>query len=386
MAAVVTSPPGGAVPDAPFSMPPEPAPRPLRHRPRQFTTQDAVLLAGSLAASFSFVWVVFYQLTFLAGASGYVICSFTLFLGLYYVANRHLSDHQAAVNRVVGAVVTACALGVVVALGLVVGWLGVKGFHLVSWSFLSKDQRGVTSTDPATAGGVSHAIVGTLEQVGLAVLIGGPAGVITAVFLSEIGGRFTSAVRTVVTAMSALPTIVAGLFIYALVVVKFGYGFRGFAGSLALAIMLLPNVTRTTEEVLRVVHGSLREASMALGAPAWRTVWSVVLPTARTGIITAMLLGIARIVGEAAPLIVTIFGNDVFNSNPFSGPQEALPLFIFDYRGLSVAADVERAFSAGLVLVGLVAVLFILARVLGSMKPGAIGHFLRRDRTNKELS
>ncbi|MGO9198819.1 MAG: phosphate ABC transporter permease PstA [Acidimicrobiales bacterium] len=363
-----------------------PAPRSVRRRPRQFTAADAVLLAGSLAAAFSFVWVVFYQLTFLAGASGYVVCSFAVFLGVYYIANRHLFDHEAAVNRVGGAIVTACALGVVIALGLVVGWLIGKGYHLLSWTFLSEDQKGVTSLAPASVGGVSHAIVGTLEQVGLAVLIGGPAGVITAIFISEIGGRITGAVRTVVTAMSALPTIVAGLFIYALVVVKMGYGFRGFAGSLALSIMLLPNVTRTTEEVLRVVHGSLREASMALGAPAWRTVWSVVLPTARTGIVTAMLLGIARVVGEAAPLIVTVFGNSVLNANPFSGPQEALPLFVFDYRGLSVQADVERAFAAGLVLVALVAILFIIARVLASLKPGAIGHVVRRDRTTKELS
>jgi phosphate transport system permease protein len=186
--------------------------------------------------------------------------------------------------------------------------------------------------------------------------------------------------------MSALPTIVAGLFIYVIYISITHHGFSGFAGSLALSIMLLPNVTRTTEEVLKVVHGSLREASMALGAPQWRTVWSVVLPTARTGIVTAVLLGIARVVGETAPLIVTIFGNTLMESNPFHA-QEALPLFIWQSYGQPHQADVERAFSAGLVLVGLVLVLFVLARLIASIKPGLTHRLvLRIKRTPLEAS
>jgi phosphate transport system permease protein len=355
-----------------------PAPRPLnRRRPRQFLLADLLVLLGSAAAAISFVWIVFYQLTLLAGGSGFVICAFASFLVIYYLANRSLFGHVTAVNRVVGSLVTASAAVVTIALGLVVVFLVAHGYHLISGHFFTQDQGGVTQTAGASAGGISHAIVGTVEEVAIAVLIGAPAGIVTAVFINEVGGRITSLVRTVVTAMSALPTIVAGLFIYVVWVSATHHGFSGFAGSLALSIMLLPNITRTTEEVLKVVHGSLREASMALGAPQWRTVWSVVLPTARTGIVTAVLLGIARVVGETAPLIVTIFGNTFMQTNPLHA-QEALPLFVWQYYRLPHQADVERAFAAGLVLVGLVLILFILARLIASIRPGATNRMIMR--------
>jgi phosphate transport system permease protein len=267
----------------------------------------------------------------------------------------------------------------------VIAFLVQHGYRLLTPHFLTHQMLGVPETAPASAGGIKHAIVGTLEQVGIAAAIGGPAGVATAVFLNEVGGRLTGIIRTVITAMSALPSIVAGLFIYVFFIIEFHQSFAGIWGSLALAIMLLPNVTRTTEEVLKVVHGSLREASMALGAPDWRTVWSVVLPTARTGIATAVLLGIARVVGETAPLLVTVSSNAAVNTNPFSNPQEALPVFVFASHSSSRAADVERAFSAGLALVGLVLILFILARLIASIRPGSFGRL--RDRlTRREIA
>jgi len=361
----------------------QPSPRDLhRRRPRQFTGTDLVVLVSSALAAISFVWIVFYQLTLLAGGSGFVICALLSFLVIYYLANRSLFGHMAAVNRVIGALVTSSAVAVTIALALVVVFLVSRGYHLISLHFLTHDQGDVTQTAPASAGGVSHAIVGTLEQVGLAVVIGAPAGIITAIFINEVGGRVTSLVRTVVTAMSALPTIVAGLFIYVIYISATHHGFSGLAGSLALSIMLLPNVTRTTEEVLKVVHGSLREASMALGAPQWRTVWSVVLPTARAGIATAVLLGIARIVGETAPLIVTIFGSTFMQTNPLHA-QEALPLFIWQSYGLPRQADIERAFAAGLVLVGLVLILFVLARLVASIRPGAVHRMVTRLRPSR---
>jgi phosphate transport system permease protein len=357
---------------------PPSSPRPLnRRRPRQFTIADVVVLLGSALSAISFVWVVFYQLTLLAGAVGFIVCSFACFLVIYYFANRSLFGRMAASNRVISTLVTSSAAVVVFALGLVVVFLVSRGYHLISLHFLTHDQADVTQTAPASAGGISHAVVGTLEEVAIAVLIGVPAGVITAIFINEVGGRLTSLVRTIVTAMSALPTIVAGLFIYVIYVTTTHHGFSGFAGGLALSIMLLPNVTRTTEEVLKVVHGSLREASMALGAPQWRTVWSVVLPTARTGIVTAVLLGVARVVGETAPLIVTIFGTTHMEANPLH-PQESLSLFVWQNYRSSSAANVERAFSAGLVLVGLVLLLFILARLVASIRPGFTNRMISR--------
>jgi phosphate transport system permease protein len=355
-----------------------PSPRPLnRRRPRGFTSADVAVLLGSGLSAISFVWVVFYQLTLLAGAVGFILCSFGCFLVIYYLANRSLFGRMAAINRVISSLVTASAAVVVFALGLVVVFLISRGYHLVSLHFLTHSQKDVTQTAPASTGGIAHAIVGTLEEVAIAVLIGVPAGVITSIFINEVGGRLTSLVRTIVTAMSALPTIVAGLFIYVIYVTTTHHGFSGFAGGLALSIMLLPNVTRTTEEVLKVVHGSLREASMALGAPQWRTVWSVVLPTARTGIVTAVLLGIARVVGETAPLIVTIFGATGMEVNPFHA-QESLSLFVWQNYRSSSAANVERAFSAGLVLVGLVLILFVIARLVASIRPGVTNRMITR--------
>jgi phosphate transport system permease protein len=357
---------------------PQPTDGLQRRRPRTFTPTDLALLVASAASAVCLVWFVFYQLTLFSGAAGFVIASMAVFLVMYYFANRQVLDRMVAVDRVVAALVTFGSLGVVVALGLVVGFLYTRGHGLISWHLFTQDQHAVTQTAPASAGGISHAIMGTLEQVGIAVVIGAPAGVATAVFLNEVGGRITAAIRIVITAMSAVPSIVAGLFIYVLLITEFNYGFRGFAGSLALASLLLPNITRTTEEVLKVVHGSLREASMALGAPEWRTVWSVVLPTARTGIATAVLLGIARIVGETAPLLVTVSSNAYFNANPFQNPQEALPTFVWQFYQLPLSKDVERAFAAGLVLVGLVIVLFVLARLVASIRPGSIHRMATR--------
>jgi phosphate transport system permease protein len=356
-----------------------------RRRTKSFSAADLALLVSSAAAAVSFVWFVFYQLTPFSGAAGFTLASIAVFLVVYYFANRQVFGRMAAVDRVVASLVTLGSVGVVVALGLVIGFLFVRGHSLISWHFFTHDQKGVPQTAPASAGGIGHAIVGTIEQVGIAVLIGAPAGVATAVFLNEVGGRITAAIRVVITAMSAVPSIVAGLFIYVLLITEFHYGFRGIAGSLALAILLLPNITRTTEEVLKVVHGSLREASMALGAPEWRTVWSVVLPTARTGVATAILLGIARIVGETAPLLVTVSSNTAMNLSPVHNPQEALPIFVWQYYQLPLAKDVERAFGAGLALVGLVLILFIAARLIASIKPGVTNRMVSRlKRTPKE--
>jgi phosphate transport system permease protein len=351
-------------------------------RPRSLHKADIAVLLTSVASSVCLVWFVFYQLTLFSGAAGFVITSILVFLLVYFLINKSLFGKMTAVDRVVAALITLGSAGVVTALGFVIGFLASRGYHLISTHFLTHSMEGVTQTAPASAGGVAHAIVGTLEEVGLAVVMGAPAGVATAIFLNEVGGRITAAVRIVITAMSAIPSILAGLFIYVLVITELHYSFRGFAGSLALAVLLLPNITRTTEEVLKVVHGSLREASMALGAPEWRTVWSVVLPTARTGIVTALLLGIARVVGETAPLLVTVSSNPDMNWNPFANPQEALPIFIWQSYALPYQKDVERAFAAGLVLVGLVLILFVLARIVAAVKPGSLHHLSHRFQRN----
>jgi phosphate transport system permease protein len=187
----------------------------------------------------------------------------------------------------------------------------------------------------------------------------------TAIFLNEVGGFGVRFVRTIVTAMSGIPSIIAGVFIYALLIEPHVVGYSGFAASLALLVLLLPSVTRTTEEVLRVVPGGLREASLALGSSEWRTVRSVVLPTARSGLITAIVLGVAIIFGETAPLIYTAFGNSSYNVNPFHGAQGALPLVLWENIFTAETVVIELAFTAALVLMFIVLVLFVLARLLG---------------------
>jgi len=198
-----------------------------------------------------------------------------------------------------------------------------------------------------------------------------------------VGGRMTRWVRIIVTAMSGVPAIVAGAFVYSLLIETLHFGYSGFAGALALSVLLLPTVTRGTEEVLKIVPDDLREASAALAAPQWRTVWSVVLPTARSGLITAVLISVAVALGETAPLILTIFGNKLMNANPFSGPQSALSLLAYTEVRSSQAADIQLGYTAALVLFIIVFIIFILARVLGSTW---LGDKIRGRRNARESS
>jgi phosphate transport system permease protein len=215
-----------------------------------------------------------------------------------------------------------------------------------------------------SGGGAFHAIVGTVQQILIATVISVPIAILTAVYLHEIKGRLAVPVRFVVDAMSGLPSIVAGLIVFT-IWVNNGHGFSGASAGVALAIMMIPIVTRTSEEILRTIDDGLRESALALGAPQWRSVLQVVLPTARAGLITASILGIARSVGETAPVLLTAFGSSVTNWSPFNGPQADLPLFIWSLLKEPNEAQIERAWSGALVLILLVLVLFVAARVIG---------------------
>jgi phosphate transport system permease protein len=358
-------PPSPPLPPDPEKPPSPPSPRKIsRIRPREFKPSDAAVLLLAAAASYSIVWMLFTQLTLLSGALGFFVAWVPTFLFIYWAVNRQLFTRQVAIDRLIGALVTLGAGIMLLPLVLLTVFVVQRGLKLFSVNVLTQTQKGVVYTGAHhSLGGVSHAIMGTLEQVAIAAIIGIPAALLTAVFINEVGGRFTKSVRVVVTAMSGTPAIVAGVFIYSIWVSRFSYS--GFAGALALAIILLPTVTRGSEEVLKVVHNDLREASIALAAPEWRTVWSVVLPTARSGLITSMLLGVAVSIGETAPLIMTIFGNQVMNLNPFSGPQMALSLMAYKQIKLPIQAQIDLGYTAAFVLFVLVFAVFILARLLG---------------------
>jgi phosphate transport system permease protein len=339
-------------------------------RPGQVGIQDVVLVAMSALASLCLMWVIFYQLTLLSGGVGFLVCWYVGFLVLTWVSTAQVIERQVATDRAVGIVVVSAGLLMVGIVLYIVGWVCWKAIPTIHWgSLFTKDENHFVFTDPNILNhvGILQAIIGTLEQVFLAALLGVPFAIATAVFLNEVKGRGVRLVRTVVTAMSGTPSVVAGIFIYSLLILTHVIPSSGFAASLALMVILLPSVTRVVEEVLRVVPAGLREASQALGAPDWRTTWSVVLPTARSGVVTAVLLGVARIVGETAPLIFTTVGSYVTNWNPFVHDQDALPLVILAVRQPNPLL-IELAFQAAFVLLAIVLILFVLARVFSRTK------------------
>lgn len=336
-------------------------PRRLTH----FTVGDGIELGGSLLAALVLTWLVFYRLTPLYGTTGFILVAFVTFAVIYWVVVRQNHGKLMAGERVSAVIMSAAALAAVVPLGSILFKVIAEGAQNLRINFFIETQQDTGPLAPATEGGALHAIVGTLQQVGIATLISVPLAVLTAVFLNEIGGRFARFVRFITDTMSGTPSIVAGLFIYSVLILGLGWGFSGFAGALALTILMLPTITRTTEEMLRLVSSGLREGALALGAPQWRVTTQVVLPTARTGIATAVILGIARAIGETAPVLLTSFGASVMNLNPMSGAQSNLPLFIYSAIRSSQDNQVARAWTGAFVLMAIVLVLFVLARIVG---------------------
>ena len=238
-----------------------------------------------------------------------------------------------------------------------------KGAARFDVNFLTHSMRGIGPRDES--GGAYHAIIGTLEQVGLASLIAIPIGLLAAVYVVEHGrGPLVPAVRFVTDVMTGVPSIVAGLFVFTFWVLALGQGFSGFAAAIALAILMLPTVVRTTEVVLGLVPDSLREASLALGVPRWKTVLRVVLPTAMSGITTGIVLAIARVTGETAPLLLTALNFDSINTNPFQGQQAGLPSYVFAQAGQPQQSALDRAWAGALTLLLLVLLLNLVARLI----------------------
>jgi phosphate transport system permease protein len=351
--------------------PPTPRRLPTPLRPSDFGRTDVLLLVLAALSSLALVWVVFYQLTLLSGAMGFLVCWYVVFLALTWIVTAQVVERQTATDRVVAILATSAALLAIGLVVFIVVWVAVKAIPSIHWGALfTKDQSKFEPANPNALQtvGILHAIIGTFEQVAIAAAIGIPLAVATAIFLNEVGGRGVRLVRTVVTAMSGTPSIVAGVFIYSMLILTHVLPQSGFAASLALTVMFLPSVTRVVEEVLRVVPGGLREASLALGAPQWRTVWSVVLPTARSGVVTAILLGTARIVGETAPLLFTAVGSEFINSNPFAQRQDALPLDVYSNVIQASSVTIDLAFQAAFVLMAIVLILFVAARIFGRTK------------------
>jgi phosphate transport system permease protein len=248
-------------------------------------------------------------------------------------------------------------------------WLVIKnGMGRFDLEFFTHSQNGIGPRD--AGGGAYHAIIGTLEQVALTALMAVPLGILTAVYLVEYGGnrRLARIVSFFVDVMTGIPSIVAGLFILAFWLLLLGFEFSGFAGSMALTILMLPTVVRSAEEMLKLVPNDLREASYALGVPRWRTICFVVLPTAFTGIVTGVMLAVARVMGETAPLLLLVFTTDVINNNAFTGPQAALPVFIWGQAAQPNDTAIARAWTAALTLILIIMLLNLAARLLARLR------------------
>jgi phosphate transport system permease protein len=235
-------------------------------------------------------------------------------------------------------------------------------------AFFTQNNVYINPSTPLAYGGIGHAVVGTVVIVFIATLIAVPLGIATAVYITEVRGRAVPYVRFFVQAMSGVPSVVAGLFILTVFVVTGIIQQSAFAGGLAYAILMLPTVARTAEEVLKLVPDELRTGALALGSTRARTVSKVVIPAAKTGIITAMILGIARVVGETAPLLLTAGKNDQTILNPFDATISALPTYIFDNVALPYPDAVTRAWGSALTLMLLVALLFITTRLLSGKR------------------
>jgi phosphate transport system permease protein len=345
------------------NLPVDPADRP-RELPRR-TLDDNASLVGSLAV----VWLIYYQLLPLSGKLGFVLCWYAGFLVLYAGVTALANPRTVVVDRL-GAAAVAGAAGVVgIALVSTVLYTVIKGYpawhHL---NFYTHDMAGVGPQDPLSRGGISHAVVGSVIELAIATAVSLPLGIGTAVYMVEIGGRFSTVVRTVVEAMTALPDILAGLFIYTVLLLGLGFTRNGFCAAMALSIMMLPIIARSADVALRVVPGGLREASLALGATRWQTVRRVVLPTARAGLATAVILGLARAVGETAPVLITSGASTFFNDDPLKNPMNSLPLFIFTSVRSGEPTYITRGFGAASVLLALVLVLFTTARLLARQR------------------
>ena len=246
----------------------------------------------------------------------------------------------------------------------VISW----GFKAVSPHFLYQNNVYITPTTSLEYGGAGHALIGSLLVVGLATLIAVPLGLSVAVYLTETKGRFKGPVRFLAQSMSGLPSIVAGLFVYALFIATGTVNLAGWLGSLALALLMLPTVVRMSEEVLKLVPGDLRSAALALGAPQRRTFFQVIMPTAKAGLITAVLLGVARIVGETAPLLLTTRLMSETSINPFYGDLATLPTFIFSNLTAGFDTGRARAWAAAFLLLAVVGLIFGTTRALTSQK------------------
>jgi phosphate transport system permease protein len=308
------------------------------------------------------------------GLTLWLFLSVVVFLLAMPLWSRLVEGSRAAVDRLVTSLIwTAFAVALSPLVWLL--WVAIRsGLPAINGKFLTYSMTNVIGNEQ---GGILHALLGTLLITLAAAALSVPVGILTAIYLVEYGSRSRTArvITFLVDVMTGIPSIVAGLFALALVVLIFGPAFRmGFGGSIALSLLMIPTVVRSSEEMFRLVPDDLREASYALGVPKWRTIVKVVLPTSVGGIVTGVVLAISRVIGETAPLLVVAGATDGINTNLFNGRMTTLPVFIFSQYSTSTPIGYQRAWGGALVLIVLVMVLNLAARLVGRIFAPAKGH------------
>lgn len=333
-------------------------------KPWESTVQDRIpnylLLISSL--SIAALTTLFSDLSGKLGFAAVFGFTYLLSTSLFHYRKSGL---QAAKDSIMQNIIYFGAVLVFIPVVSILTTVILKGVPGLRKNLFTETMFSASYMDPIGTGGLLHAIVGTIYLILITTLISVPVGIGTAIYMTEIQGVGSNFIRFVVQAMSGVPSVVAGLFIYAALVLSTPIRPSGIVGALALSILMIPTVTRTAEEVLLLVPRDLRDASFAMGATHWRTVFNIVLPAARNGLITASILGIARIAGETAPLLFTIGGSDKLNLNPFNEYQGALPFYIWKGLLLGTPESIQRAWTGILILLILVLGLFVIARRFG---------------------
>jgi phosphate transport system permease protein len=362
----------------------------VRRTRRGIQRRDLLPVVGALAASLSLTSVLYFYLEPWSGVLGFLVVAYALFIVSYALLVSMDGSATMVKDRIAAAIAHSLAMTMLIALIVVVSFALWKGRQVLGHlNFYTDDMSLAGPLSGLDVGGMLHAAIGTLIMISIGLTLTIPLAVVCAVFLSETKGAFTRFVRTIVEAMTALPSVVAGLFVYAAIITlqsAFGFGQKsGFAASIALSVMMLPIMIRAADVVLRLVPGNLKEAASALGAARWRVVWHVVLPTSRSGIMTAIILGTARGIGETSPVLLTAGYTTGFNLNPFSGPMVSLPLLTFSLTKSPEPGYIARGFGAATVLMVIVLLLFVTARVIGGRSPGELSRRQARRRERRSM-
>lgn len=305
---------------------------------------------------------------------GTIVLGVIAYLVMIVIISRQVEGSRKATDRFVTALVTGAFLVAMTPLISLLVTVVVNGSARFDVEFFNSSMRNIVGE----GGGAAHAIVGTLLMTGTAAIISIPIGLLTAIYLVEYGrGPLARAITFFVDVMTGIPSIVAGLFAFALFALFFGPGVRlGFAGAIALTVLMIPVVVRSCEEMLRVVPNELREAAFALGVPKWLTVLNVVLPTAAAGIATGIMLSIARVIGETAPLLIVAGFTASMNYNMFADRMQSLPVFVFTSyanQGVDTQAYLDRAWAGALTLILIVMVLNLAARIIARVFAPKLG-------------